>query len=210
MVPSSLLFLLGDKKILVCLYIVQIYYAEHFGFLKLRALGSLHFLLEHSDGLNPIEAWISFFQTDLHYCSFRFVFPQSTSSSFYVSFILQVKINWTNWPAPNVWVFIAQLLEHCRANAEARYSPENFFGLICNCCYYNCDDHIFIEICISVVHIIIFKPNHISCLHSGIYACIWTRNVTLCLSNRRALVWHLEWNTFVNATWRIWKSKNTE
>ena len=24
-----------------------------------------------------------------------------------------------NWPAPNVWVFIAQLMEHCSANAEA-------------------------------------------------------------------------------------------
>ena len=24
----------------------------------------------------------------------------------------------TNWPAPNVWVFIAQLVEHCSANAE--------------------------------------------------------------------------------------------
>ena len=60
MVPSSLLFLLGNKKILVCLYTVQIYYAEDTGFLKLRALGSLHFLLEHSHGLNPIEAWIFF------------------------------------------------------------------------------------------------------------------------------------------------------
>ena len=23
------------------------------------------------------------------------------------------------WPAPNIWVFRAQLVEHCRANAEA-------------------------------------------------------------------------------------------
>ena len=65
--------------------------------------------------------------------SFRFVFPQSTSLSFYVSFILQVTINWTNWPAPNVWVLIAQLLEHCRANAEAMglsavIAPKNFLG----------------------------------------------------------------------------------
>ena len=28
-------------------------------------------------------------------------------------------MNSTNWPAPNVWVFIAQLVEHCSANAEA-------------------------------------------------------------------------------------------
>ena len=25
----------------------------------------------------------------------------------------------TNWPAPNVWVFMAQLVEHCRTNAAA-------------------------------------------------------------------------------------------
>ena len=24
-----------------------------------------------------------------------------------------------DWPAPNIWVFIAQLVEHCSANAEA-------------------------------------------------------------------------------------------
>ena len=31
----------------------------------------------------------------------------------------RVKINSTNWPASNVWVFIAQLVEHDSANAEA-------------------------------------------------------------------------------------------
>ena len=25
----------------------------------------------------------------------------------------------TNWPAPNLWVFIAQMVEHYSANAEA-------------------------------------------------------------------------------------------
>ena len=25
----------------------------------------------------------------------------------------------TNWPAPSVWVFMAQLVEHCRINAAA-------------------------------------------------------------------------------------------
>ena len=39
-----------------------------------------------------------------------------------------------NWPAPNKWVFIAQLMEHCSANAEATGSnpveaPKTFFGL---------------------------------------------------------------------------------
>ena len=39
-----------------------------------------------------------------------------------------------NWSAPNIWVFIAQLAEHCCANAEAMGSNlvealKNFFGL---------------------------------------------------------------------------------
>ena len=37
-----------------------------------------------------------------------------------------------NWPASSVWVFIAQLVEHCSASAEATGSnpveaPKNFF-----------------------------------------------------------------------------------
>ena len=28
-------------------------------------------------------------------------------------------MNSTNWPAPDVWVFTAQMVEHCSANAEA-------------------------------------------------------------------------------------------
>ena len=36
-----------------------------------------------------------------------------------VSFLLRVKVNSTNWSSPNVWVFIAQLVEHCSANSEA-------------------------------------------------------------------------------------------
>ena len=31
----------------------------------------------------------------------------------------RVKMNSINWPALNIWVFIAQLVEHCSANAEA-------------------------------------------------------------------------------------------
>ena len=46
-------------------------------------------------------------------------------------------MNSINWPAPNVsnvWVFIAQLVEHCSAKAEAMGSnpveaPKTFFGL---------------------------------------------------------------------------------
>ena len=37
----------------------------------------------------------------------------------HVLFLSRVKMNSTNWLVPNVWVFIAQLVEHCSANAEA-------------------------------------------------------------------------------------------
>ena len=42
-------------------------------------------------------------------------------------------MNSTNWPPPNVWVLIAQLVEHCSANAEAMGSnpvevPKFFSG----------------------------------------------------------------------------------
>ena len=37
----------------------------------------------------------------------------------YSIFLSQVKTNSINWPAPTIWVFIAQLVEHCSANAEA-------------------------------------------------------------------------------------------
>ena len=35
-----------------------------------------------------------------------------------IMILSQDKMNSTNWPAPNVWVFIAQRLEHCSPNAE--------------------------------------------------------------------------------------------
>ena len=67
------------------------------------------------------------------------------------------------WPASSVWVFIAQLVELCSANAEATASnlveaPKNLFlGYFRNCL--NCDSlrrsHIHF-ICIPAVHIISF------------------------------------------------------
>ena len=66
-------------------------------------------------------------------------------------------MNSTNWPAPNVWVFIAQLVEHCSANAEVMGSnpveaSKTFFGFNCDCLNRNhkCDDHIFISIIIII------------------------------------------------------------
>ena len=35
----------------------------------------------------------------------------------HVLFLSRVKMNSTNWPVPNVLVFIAQLVEHCSTNA---------------------------------------------------------------------------------------------
>ena len=52
-------------------------------------------------------------------------------------------MNSINWPASSIWVFIAQLGEHCSANAEATGSnsveaPKNIFsGYFRNCL--NCD-----------------------------------------------------------------------
>ena len=66
-----------------------------------------------------------------------FVFPQFTS--FYSVFrSFHGLMNSINWPVPSVWVFIAQLVEHCSANAEATGSnpvevPKNFFPSYLNC-----------------------------------------------------------------------------
>ena len=53
------------------------------------------------------------------------------SHHLHVSFLSRVNMNSTNWPAPEVWVFIGQTVEHCSANAGAmRSNPievPNFF-----------------------------------------------------------------------------------
>ena len=63
-----------------------------------------------------------------------FVFPQFTSfHSVFDAF--HGLMNSINWPVSSVWVFIAQLGEHCSANAEATGSnaveaPKTFFRAI--------------------------------------------------------------------------------
>ena len=52
----------------------------------------------------------------------------------------RVKMSSTNWAAPNIRVLIANLIEHCRANAETMGSnpaeePKFFIGLIYNCIF---------------------------------------------------------------------------
>ena len=97
-----------------------------------------------------------------------FVFPQFTSfHSVFHSF--HGLMNSINWPASSIWVFIAQLGEHCSANAEATGSnpveaPKNFFsGYFRNCL--NCDllrwSHTHF-ICIPAVHIISFSVSFLS------------------------------------------------
>ena len=80
-------------------------------------------------GSNPVEA-LKFFFFGLKFAianiaiitamvksSFHLYFRSSYHP--YSIFLSRVKMNSINWPAPNIWVFIAQLVEHCSANAEA-------------------------------------------------------------------------------------------
>ena len=95
-------------------------------------------------------------------------FPQFTSfHSVFHSF--HGLMNSINWPASSVWVFIAQLGEHCSANAEATGSnpveaPKNVFsGYFRNCL--NCDSLRWSHthfICIPAVHIISFSVSFLS------------------------------------------------
>ena len=95
-----------------------------------------------------------------------FVFPQSSFHSVFHSFHGLKSIN---WPASSIWVFIAQLGEHCSANAEATGSnpveaPKNFFsGYFRNCL--NCDSLRWSHthfICIPAVPIISFSVSFLS------------------------------------------------
>ena len=76
-------------------------------------------------------------------------------------------MNSTNWPAPDVWVFTAQMVEHCSANAEAMGSnpievPKFFFfggggGLFAagyKIASTNATIILSLKICISTVHIV--------------------------------------------------------
>ena len=83
-------------------------------------------------------------------------------------------MNSINWPASSIWVFKAQLGEHCSANAEATGSnpveaPKNFFGGYFRNCL-TCDSLRWSHthfICIPAVHIISFKLNSKSTAHSS-------------------------------------------
>ena len=79
------------------------------------------------------------------------VFLQFTSfHSVFHSF--HALMNSINWPASSVWVFIAQLVEHCSVNAEATglnpvEAPKNFFRASSQLLklHVDCHGHIFIS-----------------------------------------------------------------
>ena len=98
-----------------------------------------------------------------------FLFPQFISfHSVFHSF--HGLMNSINWPALSIWVVIAQLGEHCSANAEAMGSnpveaPKKPFlgGYFRNCL--NCDSLRWSHthfICIPAVHIISFSVSFLS------------------------------------------------
>ena len=97
-----------------------------------------------------------------------FVFPQFTSfHSVFHSF--HGLMNSINWPASSVWVFIAQLGEHCSANAEATGSnpveaPKIlFFGLFSQLLKLRFTAMVTTHfICIPAVHIISFSVSFLS------------------------------------------------
>ena len=95
-----------------------------------------------------------------------------SSHNLHVSLFSRVKMDSTNWLAPNVWVFIAQLVEHCSANAEDMGSnpievPKLFFSGQFAVAYsnYHYDDHIiiFLKKCIPAVHIIFISYLQLLC-----------------------------------------------
>ena len=74
-------------------------------------------------GSNPVDVPNFFFLVNLQlplrqsYLHLNLYFRSSYHLR--VSFLSRVKMSSTNWLAPNVWVFIAQSVEQCSANAEA-------------------------------------------------------------------------------------------
>ena len=128
-------------------------------------------------GSNPVEAPKNFFSGYFRNClncdSLRWSHTHRSESQFKqlhsVFHSFHGLMNSINWPASTIWVFIAQLGEHCSANAEATGSnpveaPKNFFsGYFRNCL--NCDSLRWSHthfICIPAVHIISFSVSFLS------------------------------------------------
>ena len=119
-----------------------------------RNLSNCKFLPEKKfQGFNGIRTRGLCESTAVH-LHFIYIPAVQISTSIHVSFLSRVKMNSINCSTANTWVFIAHLVEHCSANAEAMAGQNpvealKFFfrAKICNClnCVYNCDDHISIS-----------------------------------------------------------------
>ena len=95
----------------------------------------------------PVKTFLLGSSSKVQYCMFFFILLNIMWTTG-IQWIQQGMMNSTT--APNVWLFIAQLVEHCSTNAEAMSSnpieaPKTFFGLNCDRLNrkHNCDDHNF-------------------------------------------------------------------
>ena len=94
-------------------------------------------------------------------------------------------MNSINWPASSVWVFIAQLGEHCSANAEATGSnpveaPKIFFsGYFRNCL--NCDSLLWSHAHLFVLCLIVAFVSSALCVLCLIVALVTSALSVLCL-----------------------------
>ena len=127
-------------------------------------------------------------------------------------------MNSTNWPAPNVWDLVAQLVEHCSANAEATDSnpveaPKTFFGLNCDCLNrkHKGDDHTFISIKgnviseweIPLVSRLVIGNCYISTARRSPQICIfhnWKQYCELC-TQQVFVFWYFAAVLFLLTTW---------
>ena len=84
-----------------------------------RNLSNCKFLPEKKfQGFNGIRTRGLCESTAVH-LHFIYIPAVQISTSIHVSFLSRVKMNSINCSTANTWVFIAHLVEHCSANAEA-------------------------------------------------------------------------------------------
>ena len=107
-------------------------------------------------------------------------------------------MNSMNWPASSIWVFIAQLREHCSANAEATDSnpvkaPKNFFsGYFRN--WLNCDS---------------LRWSHTHFKMTSVGKNTWAKQMK-CIRTIASLDGKFKWrqNSHSNPSWRVPSTRN--
>ena len=136
----------------------------------------LHYLLSYEDPYVEFIFTVTGVRREIKYVSTAFLYFKLTS--FYISFLSRVKMNSIKWPAPNIWVFKALLIKHCRANREAIGS--NPFE-ICNCfnCDYNRVDHISISS--------VFLQYKLTSFHVSLLSRMYVKMVEHCSANAEAM-----------------------